>query len=100
MLPLTLLITALFTGFCVPALQTSTGTNELKKPLRPAVFLFDTRIIFSCEEFARDMVHRPGTAKATPADDPWVRIKIDSGSRRSSLLASPECLVQAGLMVL
>jgi hypothetical protein len=100
MLPLTLLITALFTGFCVPTLQTSTGTNELKKTLRPAVFRFDTRIIFSCEQFAHDMVRRPMAATVTPNEDPWERIKLDSRSRRSSLLTSPECLVQAGLMVI
>jgi len=99
LLPLTLVVTLFFTGFCLPAWQTPAGRNELKKPLRQAVFRFDTRIIFSCEQFAHDIVRRPMAATATPIEDPWERIKLDSRSRRSSLLTSHECLVQAGLMV-
>jgi hypothetical protein len=54
--------------------------------------------VFSCEEFLRETVGRP--LVNINIEFQWERIKTDSHVSRSSAHASPECLVQAGLMVL
>ena len=100
MLPLTLAITALLSGFGMPDGRMPVGSNAMKNSLHQAVFRFDTRIVFSCEEFAREMAGRTPVNMAMHIGAQWERIKADSRVRRSSSPASPECLVQAGLMVL
>ena len=98
MLPMTLLIAALLSGFGIPTERVPVRKNAMKSALHQAVFRFDTRIIFSCEEFVREAVGRPLVNVNIEAQ--WERIKTDSQVNRSSVHASPECLVQAGLMVL
>ena len=98
MLPLTLAITALLSGFGMPDGRMPVGSNAMKNSLHQAVFRFDTRIVFSCEEFVRETVGRPLVNINIAAQ--WERIKTDSHVSRSSVHASPKCLVQAGLMVL
>ena len=99
-LSLTLVITAFLSGFSMPASRTPVRSNGMTNSLHQAVFRFDTRIVFSCEEFAREMVRRPLVNMTAPIEDRWARIKADSHVLRSSVYAPPECLVQAGLMVL
>jgi hypothetical protein len=100
MLPLTLAITALLSGFGLPAGYVPVSGNQMKSALHQAVFRFDTRIVFSCEEFAREMAGRALVNMTMRIEAPSERIKADSRVRRSSGSASPQCLVQAGLMVL
>ena len=98
MLPMTLLIIALLSGFGMPAERMPVISKAMKSALHQAVFRFDTRIVFSCEEFVRETVGRP--LVNINIEFQWERIKTDSHVSRSSVYASPECLVQAGLMVL
>ena len=100
MLPMTLLIAALSSGFGMPTERVPVRKNAMKSALHQAVFRFDTRIVFSCEEFAREMAARPLVNMTMHIEAQWERIKTDSHVSRSSVHASPECLVQAGLMVL
>jgi hypothetical protein len=100
MLPMTLLIAALLSGFGIPTERVPVRNNAMKSALHQAVFRFDTRIVFSCEEFAREMAARPLVNMTMHIEAQWERIKTDSHVSRSSVHASPECLVQAGLMVL
>ena len=99
-LPVTLVITVFLSGFNMPLSRTSVRSNEMTSALHQAVFRFNTRIVFSCEEFSREMIRRPSVNMAMPIENQWERIKADSRILRSSVNASPECLVQAGLMVL
>jgi len=100
MLPLTLAITALLSGFGLPASRMPISSNQMKSAMHQAVFRFDTRIVFSCEEFAREMAGRALVNMTMHIEAQWERIKADSHVRRSSGPASPQCLVQAGIMVL
>jgi hypothetical protein len=75
-------------------------SKAMKSALHQAVFRFDTRIVFSCEEFVREMVNPPSLVNMNlRAEGLWERIKHDPRARRSAVHASPECLVQAGLLV-
>lgn len=100
MLPMLLLIVALSSGFGMPTERMLVRSNAMKTALHHAVFRFDTRIIFSCEEFAREMAGRPWVNMTMHNEAQWERIKTDSHVSRSSVHAPPKCLVQAGLMVL
>jgi hypothetical protein len=95
---MTLLIVALLSGFGMPTERMPVVSIAMKSALHQAVFRFDTRIVFSCEEFIRETVGHPLVNINIEAQ--WERIKTDSQGNRSSVHASPECLVQAGLMVL
>ena len=98
MLPLALVMTVILSGLDMPDWRTPVGSSEIKSRLQHAVLRFDTRIVFSCEEFVRETVGRP--LVNINIEFQWERIKTDSHVSRSSVYASPECLVQAGLMVL
>jgi predicted component of type VI protein secretion system len=100
MLPLILAMPALLSGFGLPAGRMPVSSHQMKSALHQAVFRFDTRIVFSCEEFAREMAGRALVNMTMHIEAQWERIKADSRVYRSSSLASPECLVQAGIMVL
>ncbi len=100
MLPLTLAITSLLSGFGLPASRMPISSNQMKSAMHQAVFRFDTRIIFSCEEFAREMAGRALVNMTMHIEAHWERIKVDSHLRRSLSPASHQCLIQAGLMVL
>ena len=100
MLPLILAIPALLSGFGLPAGRMPVSSHQMKSALHQAVFRFDTRIVFSCEEFAREMAGRALVNMTMHFEAQWERIKADSRVYRSSSPASPECLVQAGIMVL
>jgi phage baseplate assembly protein W len=76
------------------------GSNQMKSALHQAVFRFDTRIVISCEEFAGEMAGRALVNMTMHIEAQWERIRADSRVHRSSGPASPECLVQAGMMVL
>ena len=72
------------------------GPGEPSGPWQKAVYRFDTGVLFSCEAFAREIARLPSRAKVTPAADQWERIPPHPPAVR----VSPDCLVQAGLMVL
>jgi len=103
MLPLALVMTVILSGAGMPDWRMPIGNSEIKSRLQHAVLRFDTRIVFSCEEFVRDMVNPPSLVNMhLRAEGLWERIKNDARARRSSAHASPaspECLVQAGLLV-
>ena len=95
-----LVMAARWSGIGVPDGRFTVSSHHVTRALHQAVFRFDTRIIFSCEEFARDRVRRPWVSMTLPNEDQWQRIKVDARVLRSSVRASPDCLVQAGLMVI
>ena len=95
-----LMIVVLLSGFVLPVCHRPAGHNEVKIPLRSAVYLFDTRAISSCEEFASENLHRPWVTMAMDAQDQWERMKGNSKVFHPAHHASPECLLQAGLMAL
>ncbi len=95
---MTVLIIALLSGFGMPTERIPVVSKAMKSALQQAVFRFDTRIVFSCEEFVRETAGQSFVNINIEAQ--WERIKTDSHVSRSSVYASPECLVQAGLMVL
>jgi len=100
MLTLALVMTVILSSVGRPDWQMPVGSSEIKSRLQHAVLRFDTRIVFSCEEFVREMVSRPTLVNMNlRAEGLWERIKTDSRARRSSAHASQECLVQAGLLV-
>ncbi len=100
MLPLALVMTVILSGLDKPDWRMPVGSSEIKSRLQHAVLRFDTRIVFSCEEFVREMVNPPSLVNMNlRAESLWERIKHDSRARRSAVHASPECLVQAGLLV-
>ena len=100
MLLMTLAMAGLLSGFGMTVVRLPVSSNAVLIPLHHAVFRFDTRIVFSCEEFTREMVRRPLVNMTVHVGDQWKRIKADLRRPRSSGQASPKCLVQAGLMVL
>ena len=95
-----LMIVVLLSGFVLPVCHRPAGHNEVKIPLRSAVYLFDTRAISSYEEFASENLHRPWVTMAMDAQDQWERMKGNSKVFHPAHHASPECLLQAGLMAL
>ena len=99
-LPTTLVFAAIFSDFGMSAERMPVGGKALKNALQQAVFRFDTRIVFSCEEFTREMLARPLVNMTKQIEAQWERMKTESRVSRSSVHAAPECLVQAGLMVL
>jgi hypothetical protein len=100
MLPFVMVMTVLLSYLGMPDGRILVGSSEVKSRLQHAVLRFDTRIIFSCEEFAREMIRRPSSVNLSIRDEGrWERIKTDSLARRYSGHASPKCLVQAGLLV-
>jgi len=100
MLTLALVMTVILSSVGRPDWQMPVGSSEIKSRLQHAVLRFDTRIVFSCEEFVREIVSRPTLVNMNlRAEGLWERIKTDSRARRSSAHASQECLVQAGLLV-
>ena len=99
-LQLILMVTAFLSSFGTPPRLISASRNETRKPFRAAVYRFDTRTVFSCEEIAREVLRRPLVSMTMQSKDQWERIKADSQAFRSSDHTFPECLVQAGLIVL
>ena len=86
--------------FVAPTSHRPASINNIKKSLRPAVYLFDTRTVFSCEEFESENLHRPLVNMKIHAKDQWNHIRADLTAFHPKDHASPECLVKAGLLVL
>ena len=80
MLPTTLVFAAIFSGFGMSAERMPVGGKALKNALQ--------------------MLARPLVNMTKQIEAQWERMKTESRVSRSSVHAAPECLVQAGLMVL
>jgi hypothetical protein len=61
-----------------------------------AVYRFDTSTVFACERFAQEVAQALPSDPLTSSGVLWERLPID----RQAMAATPNCLIQAGLMVL
>ncbi len=72
------------------------GAENKASHWQKAVYRFDSGVLFSCEAFAHEFAQLPSPDVGTPAEDQWERIPPNPPPAN----VSPDCLVQAGLMVL
>lgn len=79
----------------IPAWITQSVSNDRSSHWQRAVYRFDTGLLFSCEAFVRELARPPSPDDGTMADR-WERIP----PKPPRVRVSPDCLVQAGLMVL
>ncbi len=93
-------VIVLLSGFVAPVCHRPASNHDMKKSLRTTVYIFDTRTVFSCEEFASETLYRPLVNMEIHTKDQWERMKAYAKAFHPKGHASPECLVQAGLMVL
>ena len=80
----------------LPVWITHSESNGQSSPWQKAVYRFDTGVLFYCESFAREIARLPSPRNGTSKTDQWERIPPNPPVAR----VSPDCLVQAGLMVL
>lgn len=91
---------ALVAGFMLsaglPAWMSYSGAENKASHWQKAVYRFDSGVLFSCEAFAREIAQPPSPGVGAPAENQWERIPPNP----LPVNVSPDCLVQAGLMVL
>lgn len=80
----------------IPVWITQSRSNDQSSHWQRAVYRFDTGLLFSCEAFVRELAQLPSQDDGTSTADRWERIPPNPPGVR----VSPDCLVQAGLMVL
>lgn len=96
LLPGAALMAGLVLSAGLPVWITHSESNDQSSPWQKAVYRFDTGVLFSCESFAREIAQPPSLRNGTSKTDQWKRIPPNPPTAR----VSPDCLVQAGLMVL